>query len=268
MPVLRHLRVRKSGRIQRFTCNSLASGALFAVSSASTAAGALLLAAAAPATAMAAVTVPLAHAHPAYARAATQTAPVSTHTAAVSPFETVAPGDTLSAISERRCGTAGDWSGIFYANRPPLHDPDVIAAGQVLRISCTDPGYTYPKPKPAAHVQQPVQQQAQPQTQTVSAPAQSTPPVQHASGTLTAAQVGALWIEAGGPAWAEGKAEEIAYCESGYRTDAYNPSGATGLWQILGAVVGGNLDDPFVNAENAVAKFKASGDTFAQWVCQ
>lgn len=88
------------------------------------------------------------------------------------------------------------------------------------------------------------------------------------AGTLTAAQVGQLWLEAGGPAWAEGHAEEIAACESGYRTDAYNPSGATGLWQILGAVVSGNLNDPLVNAENAVAKFKASGDTFAQWVCR
>lgn len=88
------------------------------------------------------------------------------------------------------------------------------------------------------------------------------------AGTLTAAEVGQLWLEAGGPAWAEIKAESIAYCESGYRTRAYNPSGATGLWQILGSVVPGNLDDPFVNAENAVAKFKASGDNFAQWVCQ
>jgi hypothetical protein len=88
------------------------------------------------------------------------------------------------------------------------------------------------------------------------------------SGVLTAAEVGQLWLDAGGPSWAEPKAEEIAFCESGYNTSAYNPSGATGLWQILGSVVPGNLDNPVVNAENAVAKFKASGDTFAPWVCQ
>jgi hypothetical protein len=33
-------------------------------------------------------------------------------------------------------------------------------------------------------------------------------------------------------------------------------------------VVGGYIFDPMVNAENAVSKFHASGDTFAQWVCQ
>ncbi len=77
-----------------------------------------------------------------------------------------------------------------------------------------------------------------------------------------------LWVSAGGPAWAEAHAASIAECESGGRVTAYNPSGATGLWQILGAVVAGNLYNPYVNALNAVSKFTASGDTFAQWVCQ
>lgn len=89
-----------------------------------------------------------------------------------------------------------------------------------------------------------------------------------ASGVLTAAQVGQLWLAAGGPSWAEGSAEAVAHCESGYNTRAYNPSGASGLWQILGSVVGGNLFDGYTNALNAVAKFKASGDTWAQWVCK
>jgi hypothetical protein len=77
-----------------------------------------------------------------------------------------------------------------------------------------------------------------------------------------------LWESAGGPSWAAAHAATIAECESGGNPDAYNPSGATGIWQILGSVVGGNLDNPYDNALNAVAKFKASGDTFAQWVCQ
>jgi hypothetical protein len=50
--------------------------------------------------------------------------------------------------------------------------------------------------------------------------------------------------------------------------NAYNPSGATGLWQILGSVVPGSLYNAYVNALNAVAKFRASGQTFAQWVCK
>ena len=90
----------------------------------------------------------------------------------------------------------------------------------------------------------------------------------HANGHLSPSQVGALWLAAGGPSWAESSAEAIAMCESGDWTGAYNPSGATGLFQILGAVVPGNLYDGYVNALNAVSKFKSSGDSWAQWVCQ
>jgi hypothetical protein len=97
-------------------------------------------------------------------------------------------------------------------------------------------------------------------------------PVQTAtySGVLTAAQVGQLWLGAGGPAYAEAQAVQIADCESGFNPDAYNPSGATGIWQILGQVTdfGGSLTNPEVNAANAVAKFTASGDNFSAWVCQ
>jgi len=88
------------------------------------------------------------------------------------------------------------------------------------------------------------------------------------SGILTPAQVGALWLEAGGPASAEAGAEAVAMCESTDNTQALNPDGAAGLWQILGQVVPGNLFDGLVNARNAVAKFTASGDTWAQWTCQ
>jgi hypothetical protein len=93
-------------------------------------------------------------------------------------------------------------------------------------------------------------------------------PAAPTSGVLTPAQVGALWLEAGGPAWAEAAAESVAMCESTDNTQAMNPDGAAGLWQILGQVVGGNLFDGLVNARNAVAKFTASGDTWAQWTCQ
>jgi len=88
------------------------------------------------------------------------------------------------------------------------------------------------------------------------------------SGVYSYGALEALWISAGGPAWAASAAAAVAECESGGRVDAHNPSGATGLWQILGSVVAGNLDNPYVNALNAVAKFKASGDSWAQWVCK
>jgi hypothetical protein len=75
-------------------------------------------------------------------------------------------------------------------------------------------------------------------------------------------------VAGGGPAWAEYQAAEAGECESGGQQYAHNPSGADGYWQILGQVVPGDIYDLMVNAENAVSKFDASGDTLAQWVCQ
>jgi hypothetical protein len=85
---------------------------------------------------------------------------------------------------------------------------------------------------------------------------------------LTFHQIEDLWVYVGGPGWAEVQAANVAECESGGNVLAWNPSGATGVFQILGAVLPGNLDDPVVNARNAVSKFHASGDTWAQWVCK
>lgn len=214
----------------------------------------------------------------------------------------VRPGDYLSAIAVRLCGHANDWTGIYADNRGVIGaNPDLILAGQRLVIGrCTDPpallhlshahrtvrhfyaatrssrtwkvtyGYPYrcgdgdndgwdrPCGSSTAH--------------RLSAPRRSYSPRRAAAvaygGVYSFAGLEALWISAGGPAWAASHAAEIAECESGGRANAYNPSGATGLWQILGAVVPGNLYNPYTNALNAVAKFKASGDTFAQWVCR
>lgn len=96
---------------------------------------------------------------------------------------------------------------------------------------------------------------------------QPTVPATTGAGAYSFAALENLWTSAGGPGWAASQAASIAMCESGGNPQAYNPSGASGLWQILGQVVPGDIFDPLVNAENAVAKFSASGDTFAQWVC-
>jgi hypothetical protein len=88
------------------------------------------------------------------------------------------------------------------------------------------------------------------------------------SGQLTASQVEMVWVCAGGPAWAESAAVRVTVCESSMNTHAYNPSGATGLFQIKGSVVPGDLYDAHVNALNAVSKFEASGNTWAQWTCK
>lgn len=108
--------------------------------------------------------------------------------------------------------------------------------------------------------------------QAVTPPAPAPTPVPPApattgAGAFSFAGLESLWASAGGPSWAGAQAASIALCESGGNPRAYNPSGASGLWQILGQVVPGDIFDPLVNAENAVAKFRASGDTFAQWAC-
>lgn len=70
------------------------------------------------------------------------------------------------------------------------------------------------------------------------------------------------------PPWAAARAARIAECESGGQQYAHNPSGASGYWQIDGQLVPGDIYDPKVNAENAVAKFNASGRTWPALVCK
>jgi LysM domain len=212
---------------------------------------------------------------------------------------TVHSGDTLSGLAARYChGQASDWTGIYHVNRAVIgSDPNLILPGQRLAVSCTHadpPGYT-PNGQPAGHGSGSGSgrvwdvtygdpnycgdgdgdgwdvacgSQAPSRLVTVSASQGSSPPAAVSYGTYSYGALEALWVSAGGPAWAEAHAAEIAECESGGRVNAYNSSGATGLWQILGQVVGGSLWNPYTNALNAVAKFTASGDTFAQWVCQ
>ena len=88
------------------------------------------------------------------------------------------------------------------------------------------------------------------------------------TGTLYSyAQLEGLWINAGGAkALAPGMAA-LAMAESGGCSAALNPSGASGLWQILGAVDPAdqkNLFDPAVNAKEAVLKYTSQG--LAAWV--
>jgi hypothetical protein len=75
-----------------------------------------------------------------------------------------------------------------------------------------------------------------------------------------------LWTGAGGPGGGTAHvAAAIALAESGGNPNAFNPSGASGLWQILGAVAPGNLFNPQVNALNAVIKYRDAGG-FSPWV--
>jgi hypothetical protein len=213
---------------------------------------------------------------------------------------TVRAGDTLAGLAVQYChGVANDWTGFYHQNEKTIgRNPNLIFPGQVLNLTrCTDPpkllhlGSTYHAPHAA--VRHAVTRNGKVWGITYGYPnecgdndrdgwdvpchaaahavaRQSSVRRSAVTGSLHYSYAGleALWISAGGPAWAAAHAAEIAECESGGNVYAYNPSGATSLWQILGQVVPGNLYNPYVNALNAVAKFKASGDTFAQWVCK
>ena len=62
---------------------------------------------------------------------------ISLHPAAhqVPASYTVQQGDTLSAIAAHAYGSAADWPAVWWANRHQVPDPNMIAAGQRLRLS-------------------------------------------------------------------------------------------------------------------------------------
>jgi|SRR5215472_11115496 len=192
------------------------------------------------------------------------------------PAVTVKSGDTLSGISQRSYGAPKCWPGIYGTNKTIIgKNPDAIQPGQRLSIpyacSSTFPRgyhvvvYTKPLSTPA-----PVSTSSSANLSTNSGTGSGGGGGSGFSGGghLSYGGLESLWESAGGPAWAAPQAASIAECESGGNQYAENPSGASGYWQILGQVVAGNIFDPMVNALNAVAKFRASGNTFAQWVCQ
>src|SRR5262245_23053210 len=77
--------------------------------------------------------------------------------------------------------------------------------------------------------------------------------------TFSYAQLEDLWIKAGGPRALAPLMAAVALAESDGNSDAHNPSGATGLWQILGNPGPGNAYDPLTNAKFAVAKYHEQG---------
>ena len=181
---------------------------------------------------------------------------------------TIVSGDTLSGIAGRFCGSASDWPAIWHGNQAAVPDPGVIHPGTRLRLTCAqlaaavqaaaDPAPARPGKTYGVSYGDPnycgdgdgdgwdVNCQAR------TAPASAAPApasavrvaasVRVSGGTLSFAGLEALWVAAGGPAWAEAAAARVAECESAGRQYAHNSSGASGYFQILGQVVpGGHL---------------------------
>lgn len=81
-------------------------------------------------------------------------------------------------------------------------------------------------------------------------------------GDYSFSQLEQLWTSAGGPSAIAPVMAAIALAESSGNSNAYNASGASGLWQILGAVNPADqnsLFNPQVNAHEAVLKYNSQG---------
>lgn len=159
---------------------------------------------------------------------------------------TVRPGDTLSRVAVRLCGTAADTLALAYNNR--LSSPDQITPGQVLQARCTAPAaavaaaYPPPKPVPPTTVAAPAVRSSG-----TAAPVERSP-----AGGFTCSGLEALWDQAGGNPGAAFTAAEIAMAESGGNPDAVSPTDDLGLWQINSS--NGTLAtlNPAGNARSAV----------------
>jgi LysM repeat protein len=135
---------------------------------------------------------------------------------------TVKPGDTLSSISQREYGSAADWPALWWINRGTVRDPNLVQAGQQLRVSGR-PAVTPAIVRAAmAAIPEPV---AVPAPEHVSeAPAASTAPAPAQAPAQASSYSGA-------PGSFQGC---VIQAESGGNASAVNPSsGAGGLYQFL-----------------------------------
>jgi LysM repeat protein len=118
---------------------------------------------------------------------------------------TVKPGDSLSAIAAHAYGSAADWPAVWWANRRQVANPNMIAAGQRLRLPASGqvPAWmartalaaiSAAAPAPAAPVSAPPADPAAPVQADPAAPVQAAP--------VPASSGGANW-------------SAIAACESG-----------------------------------------------------
>lgn len=149
---------------------------------------------------------------------------------------TVRQGDTLSAIAAHVYGSAADWPAVWWANRHQAPNPDVIAAGQRLRLPASGhvptrivraaqaaiPAPPPPPPPPPVPAPVPASAQSQarvePQAQTASVP-QADPPAPPVPTAAPASPGGVNW-------------SAIAACESGGNWSANTGNGFYGGLQF------------------------------------
>ena len=193
---------------------------------------------------------------------------------------TVVQGDTLSWIAYRFRTT---WQNLATHGR--LDNPDLIFVGQVVCIPVQ--GYSTntqvqqvktaqhaTQSKPAQQVHQPKQPApvvVPPTNVPYNPPATATPApaTGNTGGTGSIPAIINSVFGAYGPA-----AVSVATCESGLNPGAYNPSGASGLFQIMPGTWAGTSQagsSPYNAYANAVAAheiFVRDGYSWREWTCR
>ena len=169
----------------------------------------------------------------------------------------VVGGDTLSRIGDRY-GTG--WSALASDNH--IVNPNLIYSGQTLCIPVHGAARSVPKQvqnSSARTYNNPTSQKS------------VTPPVTPQpvpSGGSIEAMIDSVFV-AYGPG-----AINVARCESGLNPNAYNPSGAAGLFQIMPSTWAGTSEagqSPFNAAANIAAAheiFVRDGYSWREWTCQ
>jgi LysM repeat protein len=116
---------------------------------------------------------------------------------------TVRPGDSLSAIAAGAYGSAADWPAVWWANRHQVADPDMIVAGQRLRLPASGRVPSWMARAALAAISDPAPDPAPAAVPAAAAPV-SAPQADPAPDPAPAA------VSSGGVDWAA-----IAACESG-----------------------------------------------------
>jgi soluble lytic murein transglycosylase-like protein len=173
---------------------------------------------------------------------------LSNGSAQAATIHNVQAGETLSSIATK---SGVDWHDLASTNG--LSNPDLIDVGQQISI---DGSSTNTNAAPAA-------------VETPAAPAVETPA---ATSTAPGGSVESMVEQTFGP-HAE-QAKRVAMCESTMNPNAQNPSGASGLFQILPSTfastsqAGKSVYDPAANVQAAYEVFSRDGFSWNEWVCQ
>jgi cell wall-associated NlpC family hydrolase len=184
----------------------------------------------------------------------------------------VVSGDTLSGIAAKECkGAVNDWTGIWEANRREIGpNPNIIEAGQSLKLACTDPpsllkygSVEVTHAGHVAHTEHVGSERSQHVSAAPSAVAVTSGPAT-SGGDYSCSALEGLWEEAGGSSGAAFMAAEIATAESGGNPNAESPTDDFGLWQINGSHGSMATLNPLGNARAAVS-ISGDGSNWGPW---